>query len=855
MRHLVPAAALVAAVLILTASPGYAAGQVNDENSPLYSLLMQRPGGNSLFLARDELIRPVLLADDETLDAYTMMGLDKPEKIFRTPPSQSEYFRRSGSLFTFMLRRSFDVRQISYDVPVALVPDDTGGERDQGFDQRYQNGPCAGLGRLEADLRGRCVLGPGRYGLIEERMPSAQLMSFGLYHSFSRQLPQNGSRVDPSAILYRALPELIGFVSGFNSRGFKDPLTSFDNTLYSESAHRRVLYGDSVSDLGDECSPELQGSCGFRVDGQHFHDFADRQSGNFQLKVRIADHGKVYLGLDRTLLSSDEFINYGFYTEAELNVLRDLGYDIRPREFFGYTVMGGGTQVSPRRFYKPSSYFAYSDRTGTYDTKKASEVPLGVGAHIMGDYNIVEQIPTIASVGTAAIGMRVDGKGNQIILPSGSVIIENGDYASGIVLAYGRDNTVEVHGRISAAGRKGVGVLADFGSNVLSDTQEYRGSYARVRTMDYLKGNLSERAASTMPLDDDLKGPLAKMIEISGRIDAAGAAVSIGPRAFVKNIVLEGNASLSGGIVSKWDPYFDKGEVFLRSEDQLLPARLQLLSKPGLFPFSTDDYLHRTLHTTLTLGAADGQFGLAAKGDPNAQLSVSGGIRGNSLDVVSVGGHTHVSGTVDVHSVRISDSVLTLSEIGSRSRSGILDLQDGAVLDLVDGKADSLEVSKRAYVAGGAVIRLDAAPDGTLLDNISLPDQSVVLEGTLTVEPGLPFQTVKSLIASPRAFMTFMERFSTNTRQILKKHGFKIRYPHRVWYDSGDVGMEVNCSARGCRPGRFLNSRKLQAESIPIWRYSLSGIGTILILFIAYMYFVYMRSHARVGKSQDGGNI
>ncbi len=853
MQRLIGAAALAAALLAADEAAADPDPGVSGDSSPLYSLLMQRPGGNSLYLARDELIRPVLATDQELDEAYLELGLKPPSKIFRAPPAQGSGFRRSGSLFTFMLRRSFDLREISYDVPVALVPDDTAGASDRAYDFRYVNGPCAGLGRLEADLRGRCVLGPGRYGLIEERMPSLQLMSFGLYHSFSHELPQNGTRADPSALLYRALPGLIGFASSFSGKGFDDPLSSFDTQLYSRGAGRRVLYGDTLGDLGDGCSPDAQGACGFRLDGQSVHDFLYRQGLDGQgIGVAIGSGGHVSLDLPRTLLSSDDYVNYGFYTEAELNALRDLGYDIRPREFFGYTVFGGGSAGSPRVVRNPGGFFAYSERTG-YDTKKASEVPLGVGAHIMGDYNVLEQVPTIASVGTAAIGIRVDGTGNSVILPAGSAIIENGEDAAGIAVAYGRSNELSVAGRISALGQGGTGVLVDFGSNVLSDMQEYRGSYARVRTMDYLTGRLSERAASAMPLPDDLNGPQARLISVSGRIQAKGAAIRIGPRSFVKDIALYDGAALQGGIESDWDPYFSRGEAFIKGdpEGQTLPARLQLPSKPRLFPFSADDFLHRTVHTTVTIGARKGQFGLAAQGDRRSQVEVSGGIRGKALDIMVAGGHASISGGVDVHGIRVGGSVLSLSGDGSPSHAGSIDLQEGAVLDLVNGEKDVLKVDGKGYVAGSAVIRVDASPDGQLLDEISLPDSSVVLEGTLTVEPGLPFQAVKSYIASPREFMLFMERFSQNARQIFRKHGLKVRYPRRVWYGTGGVGMEVNCSARGCRAGRFLNSRHAQgAAEVPLWRYSLSGVGAMLILFFTLMYSIYIRNR---GKGQDAG--
>ena len=128
----------------------------------------------------------------------------------------------------------------------------------------------------------------------------------------------------------------------------------------------------------------------------------------------------------------------------------------------------------------------------------------------------------------------------------------------------------------------------------------------------------------------------------------------------------------------------------------------------------------------------------------------------------------------------------------------------------------------------------------------------MVREGTLTVEPGLPFQAVKSYIASPREFMLFMERFSQNARQIFRKHGLKVRYPRRVWYGTGGVGMEVNCSARGCRAGRFLNSRHAQgAAEVPLWRYSLSGVGAMLILFFTLMYSSYIRNGRK--DRDDGG--
>jgi hypothetical protein len=834
------ACALLCAAAFASSEPPAIPGTGGERaQSPLYSLLRQKPAPDELFWARDAFVKPVPVQDQEELRTLYLdrAQLPPPDKVFTVPPFQTESFRRSGTLLTFMLRRAFDAPR-TYAVPVVIVPD-LGGERERAWDQRYQGGKCQGMGTLEADLKGLCPLNRESYGLIEEHLAPQQLLNFGLYHGFNYALPRNGSRADPAALLYRAMPALLGLHSEFLS-DTGGAFTAFDRMLFSEKLGRAPEEGDTLLDAG--CGADGTG-CALEFRGPSLSLFKKSQGADYKLEASRDEYGKVRFKLPRTLLSGDSYVNHGFYTEPELLALRDLGYDIRPREFVGATVAVSGYPGLLRLTEVTSGFSGYSEDTGSYDIKRASEVPLSTGTEILGSFNRVVQRATIASTGTGAVGIRSDGTGNVIELPRGAAVIENGRDGTGILLSYGSHNVVRVDGTVSASGEGGTGILADFGSNVLSDMQEYRGSYLRVRPYDYLDGKTSLKKSQAAPLPQELSGPMADLIAISGTVKASAAAVRLGPLSHVKEIRLEDGAWLEGGIVSEWRPYFRDEALWCpgRAEDQAIPARLQLEGVRRLPRQRQAQVLHERLHTKITAGSGD--EGKAAA------VTVRGGIRGQSLDLNIDGARVRAGGGVQVHELSVQNGVLSLDRDYEGSQADELTLGERGVLNLVDGAGSTFTVEQNASLSPRSAVRVDVSSDGAIRDFVEFSSSVRALGGSINVEPGLPFADIRSFNASPREFMRFMETFMHSARAMFRRYGLNVNFPKHVWYESGTLGMEVRCSARGCRAGRFTSAVNL-ADQPPLWRYAASAAGCLLLIVFTLLWFQARRSRGLISKPQ-----
>lgn len=837
---------------VITAGSALAAPQSDGKHYQTRENL-DHPADDLGIWIRNLLIDPRLESNPESIRAiYARYGIhDAPRNYYVPSGAEALDYKRTGSLFSFMLRRNFtDYRHLL--IPI-VQRRDRGLIAQHAYVTRYDAGPFAGESRLGAAIKGQEEADVAA-GFIEQDLPDNEILSQGVFSSLNYGLPRNGSLYDPAAWSLRSLPAFLGFESSLGGRNgnVRNPNpTPLDQHLYAKGRGKLVenlLTGEEFASLASYDSPS---ALELSFEGEHVRAFLSRQEGWDRLPVRLSGGGYAYLGLRHTLLSDDSYINYGTYVEPELEVMRDLGYDIRPREFIGQTVMSNGREDAPVRTEITSGFYSYSDRTGGYDVTRSSEVPFGVGTHIMGDYNDVTQTGGIFSTGMAGIGVRVDGTGNRFVLPSHTMVVENGYDATGILVCNGRDNELTVSGRVNAGGQGGYGISMRFGSNLLSDLEEYRGSHVRVRSLDYLEGRSSARNAASEQLPDELDGPLVRKLTIDGNVFGKAGAIYIGPLAHVKEISLEGYARVSGGIRSDWAPYFSRDEFLVTPHggtSHTLAGSLQL-KVPVLDDKSAREFRRQHLHTKVYLGARRGEAEKIP--DPKARIELNGEVNGSTLDILSVGGHSAINGSVNVPALTVSNSVLTLKTGTSYSTVDNVIMDEHGVLNFVNGAPDRLSIGKIDYIAHGASIRVDADVNGNIREDLSFAGHMTVPSGSIMIEPGLPYTEIKSFNANPREFMRFMENFMANVKQLLGDRSLNVAFPKRIWYEQGDLGMEVKCSARGCRAGHFLSNRSDQIEGMPSWRYSISAVGCILILFFCWMYLSYCKHNGRYRRSEQ----
>ena len=259
------------------------------------------------------------------------------------------------------------------------------------------------------------------------------------------------------------------------------------------------------------------------------------------------------------MMGHRDYTNYTSFLEVELAVMQDLGYDFDRKAYFGRSIYGnGGTIIN-------NQGFSQRNAEGTAYLKNTySVVPLGIGLHIYGANNKVTQNANILTAGTGAVGVRVDGTGNTLIVPQKTEIHADGRRGNGLMVTYGNGHTVEQAGTVTAAGDGGTGVRFDFGSSSNGARDEYRGSYIRYTRRVNPDGKIGKAENLSLTIDDadtyntnkdELKGALIDSYNLSGRLAGSENAIYIGKNAFVKNININNGASIQGNITSDWKQF------------------------------------------------------------------------------------------------------------------------------------------------------------------------------------------------------------------------------------------------------------------------------------------------------------
>ena len=280
-----------------------------------------------------------------------------------------------------------------------------------------------------------------------------------------------------------------------------------------------------------------------------------------------------HLELQNSLLSHQNWRNWTVPMEAELAVMQDLGFAIDRRDWFGYSIYQSGESEENRRvFVNANPYYDRNDAGDGWRVGVPNDNAWGIGLHVYGSYNDVTQAADLLTTGAYGTGIRLEGTGNVLRIASDTVISADGEEGLGILVSYGKDHRIEHRGTVTALGSKGVAARFDFGSNILGDGIEKRGSYISVLDPDYSYGTPEERLAQS-----GLDGALVKNFDVAGTLVGGFASIYVGESAFVERINVLQGASLSGDILSYWDP---------NSEDVTLPE--------GANP---DDYV-----TTLNFG-------------------------------------------------------------------------------------------------------------------------------------------------------------------------------------------------------------------------------------------------------------
>ena len=277
-----------------------------------------------------------------------------------------------------------------------------------------------------------------------------------------------------------------------------------------------------------------------------------------------------HIELQNSFLSHQYFRNWSVPMEAELAMMQDLGYTIDRRNFFGFSVYNDNLTLENN-----NGYFArIKDEAGNwiYDTNTPNTQDWGVGLHVYGQNNTITQKGNLLAYGDYAIGIRLDGTQDNV-LNLKSNVTANGKGGNGIAVTWGRNHTVNIeqNASVKATGENGVALRFDFGHNDIGDdvaSSEIVGSYIYYTNYRHTDWGIIFPKAKLLTA---LNGPLVKQCNINGAIEGSAASIYISKNAYVKEININDGASITGNIISEWNP---KGMWFSESDPVFLENRL-----------------------------------------------------------------------------------------------------------------------------------------------------------------------------------------------------------------------------------------------------------------------------------------
>ena len=417
------------------------------------------------------------------------------------------------------------------------------------------------------------------------------------------------------------------------------------------------------------------------------------------------------------LMSALPYKNYSTFTELELAAMQDIGYSIDRKNFYGKSIYSSGDTVKNSRNFM-------------------SDEPLAVGLHVWGNRNDVTQSGNISLSGNGAVGVRVDGTGNRITIPFGTMINSDGLRGKGVLISYGREHNLKMDGEISASGN---GVEFNFGSNMLGAAGEYRGSYMRyLRNVD-TEGTII--GAVNLPLTmtngvfnyspNELDGALVNNFDLSGTIRGGDNAIYIGKNAFVKNINVNDGAKIMGNITSDWK-HFTSADGFY-STGNISPIKIQYGDKL----IDTTEYAP-DLVTNLNING-NFDYGGNISGADNIKLNVNRG-------TMNIWGAADVVNVEIMRGARLFGTSFTLNDMTSRMAEGFEDRSTGKFINhgtIGAASADTNLVINGDLISDGFLQKVSGGSAGSIIVN-----GDANIEGsTVTTDSMLPNETATVLVA------------------------------------------------------------------------------------------------------------
>ncbi len=422
--------------------------------------------------------------------------------------------------------------------------------------------------------------------------------------------------------------------------------------------------------------------------------------------------------LRNSFMSHQAFRNWLVPMEAELALLKDLGYNIELRDYFG------------KSYYLDdiTDTFAtgYSEWNGSAYTGNPSNVAQGVGLHIYGDNNKITQTSDIVTNGEGSFGVRIDGVNNQYTLSGGSSIETNGKENLGIAVTWGKGHIVNIekNAEVTATGDEGIAVAFDFGENMFGNLDDTRGSYINYDGED-----------NRVPLSETDKA-LVKQFNVAGTLSGKLAAIYIADNAHVEAINILNGAYINGNIVSDWNSEKSGPKSRVMREESGEWTYVDVSDESQIY--FTDININVGFNGTIN-GSIDGEV---TDGINTLRLNNEGivNIKGEKIAVYSFDN----SGAVDIDNAVVSvqnGEITGIGEINAvdnlelaaniKQIDNIVNLQSDALFSTINDEIGTVEIMQ--LNADNAKISFDLG-DKYVLKNASQDDTASISKIILTME-------------------------------------------------------------------------------------------------------------------------
>ncbi len=460
------------------------------------------------------------------------------------------------------------------------------------------------------------------------------------------------------------------------------------------------------------------------------------------------------------MMSHRPYSNYTGFLEVELAAMQDLNYDFDRKAYYGKSVYGNDLTIDNTQGYSKRS------EGGTYYLNNSySQVPLGVGLHVFGARNNVTQSANILTEGTGAVGIRVDGYENTINVPTSTEIHSDGYRGKGILIAYGRTQTLNQSGTVTASGQGGNAIEFNFGSSSNGALDEYRGSYIRYsREVDELTGNIIGASNYDITISsnneynytgDELKGALIDNYNLSGTVTGGENAIYIGKNALVKNINVNEGAQINGNIKSDWKNFSESDGIY--SEEKTVTYKLKTKDDDGnetekeetgnieplKIRYNDSEYVYTDYIPDLVTAL-----------NFNTDFNYSGNISGAENMKIFVNSGTMIySGSADVLNVTVANGAslfggtYNLNDMSGKIAEGFSDDTTGKFINhgtIGAASADTILTINGDFVSDGTIQAIGGGSGGY----IQVSGDSDIDSSVVTVKNALPNETTLVLTSN-----------------------------------------------------------------------------------------------------------